>query len=506
MKTRWSRYIVLILLLLTQATWPGQAQKLIQYESGLGRRDPDNSNVWILCKGVVAVHEGMTLHADSAVLNTAQNDFTAFGNVVIDLTDTTFIYGEELYYDGNARLLDIWGDTVALFDGETELYSDMLSFDRTRNTAYFSNWGHAVNRQDTLDCGRGKYDATTKWMHISVDVYLHNQSSRLYTDSLLYETMPKVAHFFGETTIYSDTTMIRSQQGQYYSGQGYALSVKETMVNNGSYSLMCDTLHYYEEKQLCRAIGRVEMHDTVNQLIGYGGYCESDQNQHVSFLTDSALVCYIVSGDTLYVHADTLVVGNNEEKELEYINAYHSVRMYRYDVQSTCDSAYYLRSDSLLTMYGHPVLWYNEYQCTADTMRILHEAGQAKKASLLANCMVAEKLDEIHYNQIKGKNGVLWFAEGEPLYADILGNAQMVYYLTDTDADVGLSLIGVNVGVGSDIRIYFEKRKANRVVVSSTPDMKAYPVTLLPKEEQYMDGFKWRQADRPKNGQSLFGE
>ena len=60
-----------------------QGQKLITYSAGMGSRDPDDGNIWILFQGVTARHEGMTLRSDSAHYNTQENSFTAFNNIVI---------------------------------------------------------------------------------------------------------------------------------------------------------------------------------------------------------------------------------------------------------------------------------------------------------------------------------------------------------------------------------------------------------------------------------------
>ena len=80
------------------------AQKLIQYSAGMGSRDPENGDIWILFRGVTATHEGMRLRSDSAHFNTKENSFESFGNVVITLTDTTTIFGDRLFYDGNSRV------------------------------------------------------------------------------------------------------------------------------------------------------------------------------------------------------------------------------------------------------------------------------------------------------------------------------------------------------------------------------------------------------------------
>ena len=112
-----------LLLLMLLAVLPARAQKLITYEAGMGTRDPNDADTWILYQRVRAEHDGMVLYADSALLNQVRNDLTAFGNVKIVITDTTTIFGDQLFYDGENRVLDIWDDTVRLVDGKTVLKS-----------------------------------------------------------------------------------------------------------------------------------------------------------------------------------------------------------------------------------------------------------------------------------------------------------------------------------------------------------------------------------------------
>ena len=126
--------IILLLSLLGVAT-VARSQKLIEYTSGMGSRDPQQTSVWILYQDVVATHEGMTLYADSAHYDTERNSFTAFRDIVIKLSDTTTIYGDRLFYDGNTRVIDIWADTVVLIDGGNVLKANHLTYERNTSTA-----------------------------------------------------------------------------------------------------------------------------------------------------------------------------------------------------------------------------------------------------------------------------------------------------------------------------------------------------------------------------------
>jgi hypothetical protein len=162
-------------------------------------------------------------------------------------------------------------------------------------------------------------------------------------------------------------------------------------------------------------------------------------------------------------------------------------------------------ADSMLMMYKSPVLWYEHYQCSADTMEMKHDSVGVKQAWLRSNCFAIQQVDIEKFNQLKGRQGVVYFAEGEPLYSDITGNAQMVFYITDSDSSGRTVLVGANVGVGSGIRIYFDTaRTASRVVTFDKPDMKTYPVMKLPQEWRRLQDFQWLSARRPRRPEDVF--
>lgn len=479
---------------------PSWAQKTIEYEAGMGRRDPANPDVWILSRQVMARHENMILYADSAHLDTRRNDVTAFGSVEIVLSDTTFIYGDYLVYDGTYRVVNIWDDTVRFIDGATELRTDHLAYDRGASRASYDRWGVAVNGVDTLESSRGYYFADAKQFYIFDDVQLRDTASWLETDTLLYNTESAKAEFVSPTYIYSDSTILYSETGHYLLRQQVAHSTRASRVLNRHRQLSCDTLHYNERSQTGLASGHVVILDTAAHLTCYGRHGFTDQRRRLSWVTDSALVVYVDSVDTLYVHADTLRVGNGDGERLDWLSASRGVRLFRGDVQAVCDSAYYSAADSLLTLYEQPVVWNEHYQVTSDTLRLRLAGRSVSQAMLLGNVLVAEQLDVLKFNQIKGNNAYVYFRDGEPHFADILGNAQMVYYITEQASDSSVAeLIGVNVGVGSDMRIYFLRRQPDRVVTYGEPDMQTYPPAQLPVDKRYLAGFKWQDDRRPKS-------
>lgn len=495
---------MIILILLSLGATAG-AQKLIEYTSGMGSRDPLRPEVWILYQDVVATHEGMRLEADSAHYDTERNSFTAFRNIVITLTDTTTIYGDRLYYDGNTRVIDIWADTVVLIDGGNRLKANHLTYERNTSTAYYNEWGHGISEDRTLDSRQGEYNSLAKVFYIYNDVHLTDSTMRLITDTLVYTTDDKIAHFRSATHIYSDSSIIYSELGDYNTDTRFASSYSASHVENQGHMIDSDTLYYDEIEEYGRAYGNVKIKDTDNDITCSGRYGETNRRRRFSFVTDSAQVLFVDNGDSLYLHGDTVYLTTDTANQLATVRANYKVKVFRNDAQAMCDSAFYDAHDSTLTLYHDPVIWYEHYQCTSDTIELQHDTSGVKIVYLRTNCFAVEQVDREKFNQLKGRQGVVYFQDGSPTYADIFGNAQMVYYIADEDTIGNMQLIGANVGIGTDMRIYFDTtHAASRVVTYDKPDMQTYPVLELPDDMKQLPDFRWLTARRPRSPEDVF--
>lgn len=481
-----------------------QAQRIITYESGMGTRDPYDANVWILYQGVKAMHEGMVLYCDSATFDTKANTFFAFRSVRMVLSDTTTLYGDEANYNGTTRMAIVSADTVVLVDGETTLRSDCLQYDRNTSTASYFGWGHTTHGSSALDSRKGYYYRDTRDLFLIGEVVLSDSNSRLLTDTLRYNTRTELAEFVSPTRIYSDSGTVYSEQGSFHTGTHQAASYKASEVWNRAHRLTSDTLFYNDKTEVGEAFGHVCIADTANDVACYGHYGTTDQQRHVSWVTDSALVQLVDEGDSLFVHADTLWVFNDDDQQLERIVACRHVRFFRADVQGSCDSLGYVASDSLMTLHYEPVMWYEDYQLTADTIVAYMDSDGVRLMELRGNVFAIEQVDSLRFSQVKGRNANVYCRKSEPLYADILGSARMTYYVLDEERDGTQSILGVNAGVGSDMRIYFEERKPRRVVTYGSPDMKMYPLKQLPEDEKRLPGFKWLDSIRPHSRYEVF--
>ena len=204
------------------------------------------------------------------------------------------------------------------------------------------------------------------------------------------------------------------------------------------------------------------------------------------------------TNDSLYLHADTLL-SEVDTAGTKFIKAYYGVRMYRDDMQGKCDSMSYSLSDSVIRLYYSPVLWYNEYQITAEFIEIQTEHRQPKTMYLYRSSFIVGLEDSTKYNQIKGKNMICHFKNSELYRIDVSGNGQTVYYPKDKE-----EIIGANKAECSNLIIYFKDGEVNTISFLNKPDAILYPLDKAPLNELLLKGFKWMDDIRPLDKEDIF--
>ena len=479
-------------------------QKLISYQAEIGTQSPTNENVWILNRSVIAKHEGMVLYADSALFDRAENSFTAFRNIKIVIDDSIYIYGQQLFYNGNTRIATI-NEKVKLIDGDMILTTNKLEYDRNTNIAHYLTRGVTTKNENVLKSIKGYYHSDTKDFLFNDSVVLTDQSSVIYTDTMLYNTNTEIAFFEGPTHVYSDSSYVYSENGWYNSLTEESETNKNSYLQNKDQNVKADTIFYNRITEFGIARRNVIMTDSTNNIILTGEYAEMNNSKNFSFLTEMATAKFIDDNlDTLFLHADTLYAYTDTTQSFKSMSAYYKVKFYRDDVQGCCDSLYHTIADSLTQMFYNPIIWMEERQFTGDTIDFVSGNEGLKTFRLMNNAFIISKEDSAEFDQVKGTSVFGYCKDGEIDYVDVLGNSESVYYIREEEKDSLKPLIGTNVGKGENMRIHFENREPVKIVTLVEPVMKIYPPQELPFELQYMPGFKWLYDKRPKSKYDIY--
>lgn len=493
----------IVLLLLCFSAGSAWAQSKINFRAE--RLDYDEAvlpGVERFTGNVVFTHGETIGYCDSAYHYTNENIIEGFGdNVRIHINDSVTLYGRYLYYDGDTKMASISRDVV-LRDNTSALYTDSLIYDLNKDMGYYITYGKMINEDKVLSSKQGYYHTKTNEVFLYDDVKLTSDSYTMDCDALKYNTQSEVVYFISRTHLVSDDNVIYTSAGWYNMKTDIANLMKNVVIYNETQNLSGDTIYYDKRNHFGIGHGHVQIIDSVQNYMARGNYIEHHEKGGFSTITDHGELILIENKwDSLHLHSDTIKILIDTLQKPQLIMAYNHTKFYRDDIQGACDSLSYVVTDSLLTMFYNPVIWSDENQLTADT--ILFEFLDStnvridlKKAGFIA----ASLFGETDFNQIKGLNIVGYIKNKKLTEVDVIGNAECLYYILEDDE----SLMGVNSSTTSEMKIMFENNKVKNIIFYNNPSGKILPDDQLDEKDRLLKDFRWLKEYRAQGPQDIF--
>lgn len=481
---------------------PKQKSKVYLLHSDILKKTLDRSDVQVVVGNVIFRHDSLYMYCDSAYYFDQRNSFEAFGNVRMEQGDTLFLYGDHLYYDGMTQIAQMRMN-VRLENRNTTLLTDSLNYDRVYSLGYFFDGGTLMDEQNVLTSEWGEYNTQNKQSVFNYNVKLVNPQFTLTSDTLRYNTASKVANIVGPSDILSDNNHIYSESGYYNTQTGKADLYQRSVLTNDGKQLTGDTLFYDRNEGVGEAFHYMVMTDTVNKNMMTGDYGFYNEKTKYAFATRKAIAIDYSQGDSLFLHADTLMLKTfhlDTDSMFREMRAFHKVRFYRTDVQGVCDSLVFSTKDSCLTMYDNPILWNENQQLIGEKVLIYMNDSTIDWAHIINQALSVEQIDTTKYNQVTGKEMKAFFRGGEMKKVEVIGSVRLVYYPMDSDS----TLIGMNVSETSQLDIYLEQQKLDHMVMSPQSNGTLYPLPQIPKGKDKLDNFVWFDYIRPLNKDDIF--
>ncbi len=458
-----------------------------------------NPDIYALRGNVIFRHDSTFMYADSAYMNSRTNSLEAFDNVRIEQGDTLFITGDYLIYEGNTAMAKL-RDHVRMENNEVTLFTDSFNYDRTKNIGYYFDGGIIIDSLNKLSSIYGQYSPDTKIAYFRKDVKLENSNFILTSDTLKYNTETKIATILGPSVIESDSGSIYSSRGWYNTETEESMLYDRSIVisQDKNKFITADSIFYNRITGYGEAYGNMEVQDTLKKVILTGNFGHFNNKTNYAFVTDSACAIEYSQKDSLFTHADTLMMKTIGENHRE-IKAYHGVRFYRTDLQGVCDSMQFNTRDSLLYLYKEPILWNTNYQITGDTISLSFNDSTIEKAHVINYAFAIEKLDSSYFNQMKGRDLTAYFEEGEISRVDVSGNAETIYYPIDKGA-----FVGRNKTESSFFSITIKNRKPAKIVTWPASQGAILPLPDLTPETKFLKDFVNFDYLRPTDKQDIF--
>ena len=166
-------------------------------------------NVWLH-------QDSVFMYCDSALIEN-RTKLRAYGNVIIQQTDSVACFADSLIYDGNLKVADLYSNAdVILKNGNQKLYAwKTLNYNVGERIGTFKRGGKIINDNTQIFSRSGEYFLKSKEAFFRNKVFIQDKDFTLKTDTLQYNTADKTAIFLAATRINQDSAEIYCERGYY---------------------------------------------------------------------------------------------------------------------------------------------------------------------------------------------------------------------------------------------------------------------------------------------------
>lgn len=514
--------IILIAMLFSQLGIAQEKNILIKDSGAFGDIDevnhPGASILTRSDQGQVHIyHDGIDMFCDKAIFYGKEDFVEAYGNVNMKQGDTINLTSKYVEYSGKTQLAFASGDVV-LTDPQSTITTDTLYFNRANQESYYRTGGKVVrDSSGTITSRIGRYYMNQKKYRFVDSVRLVNPEYELNTKTLDYFSDNGHAYMYGPSTIVGDSSKIYSERGFYNTTNDTGYFVRKSRIDYDNRVIEGDSLYFDRNKNFASATNNIVVTDTINSSIIKGHYAEVYRAKDSVYITKRALAITTQETDSIYMHADTLMVTGKPEHRIT--RGYYNGKVYKSDISAKADSIHAdhktgltqlinlkrLNKGDAFSVARRPILWNLDNQMTGDTIHLKSNPKTEKLDSLIVfnNAFLISKdtISEDAYNQISGKVLIGLFDDKNDIkQVDILKNAESINYSRNDDKE----LIGIEKSKSADILILFEAKEVIELRKITQFEGKLYTEEDLPKNARKLRGFDWRDDERPKSVEDLF--
>ncbi len=301
----------------------------LEYADSLYKLQPawnDTTEKQIVTGNVKFRQGSLWMFCDSAYYYPEINSLDAFGHIRMEQGDTLFVWADQLYYNGDARLAKLTNgpseNKVRLKDPSGELLTDTLDYDVDLETGYYGCGGLLKDDVNTLTSIYGQYNSRTKDAEFFYDVELvnHKDNFSLLSDTLYYNTATHMARIESPTDIYGPNDTIYTSKGWYNTQLGNLEMIhRSTIIHKDSLgratTLEGDSIVYdnatrvsraYQYRDITKLSQPTIITDTANKIILISGFGMYNDSTKEAFATEYPLLKEYSRPDTLYLRADSI--------------------------------------------------------------------------------------------------------------------------------------------------------------------------------------------------------
>lgn len=445
-------------------------------------------------------HDGIEMWCDKAYHYSKEDSIAAFGKVLIKQGDTIKLTSKIANYSGKTQLAFTAGNVV-LTEPKSTLKTDTLYFDKIKQQAYYKNGGVVNHEDNVINSYIGKYNIESQKYQFIGHVDIKNPEYTLRSSQLDFYSNSGLAYMYGKSVIKHKTTTIHCERGYYDTNADLGYFVKNSKIFYNNRIVEGDSLYFNQKTNFASATNNIKITDTINHSVVTGHYAEVYKAKDSVFITKRALVKSLQQNDSIYIHADKLMITGKPEQRV--IRGYKNARLFKSDMNGKCDSIHINQKTGITKLIRNPVIWSGNSQMTGDTIQLINNIKTNKLDSLKVfyNTFIIHKDSIDGFNQVKGKELIGLFNKENKLYnVDINKNAEHIQYSRKDDGE----LIGISKTLSSSINLGFVNNEIEEATYIGSPQGDLTPDSMYPKNARKLRGFNWRGEERILSVEDLF--
>jgi lipopolysaccharide export system protein LptA len=431
------------------------------------------------------------------------------------------------YYYTRSKLF-YFTDSVVITNPDYVIDSDTLRYNTLTEVVYFLGPTTITGDPTRIYCENGWYNTQTDISQFNENARVNNNNQILSADSIYYDNRQGTGKAFMnvEVTDTVENIIIKGNHAWFVREPEQMLVTDKALLiqmsDNDTLFMHADTLRSWLQVNYIDTIPPL-LNDTLDDP-GPGTETEEpstiepetekpeiEKPEIEEPATDRALNVMtgimaasagIFNNDTVPATGPLTDTANSGKEPVDTVRimvAYYGVRFFSNDMQGKCDSMYYNMRDSIIFMFGDPVVWSDESQLTAEFMEIHSKDGEVDQIVMKNSALIVSEEEPEMYNQIRGRDILGYVKEGELYRVNVSGNAETLYYPRDND-----ELIGINKAESASLVIFIKDNKPDRIRFLNKPDATLYPMEELPETDRLLNGFRWLDSIRPISPEDVF--
>jgi lipopolysaccharide export system protein LptA len=371
--------------------------------------------------------------------------------------------------------------------------------------------GNVIITQDTLTIttDEGFYYGNERRAYSDKGVKLNDKKVILTAKVGEYFFNQDEAYFRKDVKLYDTSSTLTSYKLYYYRFEDKAVAVGYVKIVDNLNFIYADSLVHFRKSLETYGFNNVLIKSLENNSFIFGDYLEDFRGKKYSFITKYPLLMQIdttfaftsdsskksdesfytrkdsiLSIDTLLIKAEVMEAFNDSTDKFIASN---TVEIIRGDFSAANDHTIYYRklgkivSSKDSSEAKPPVIWYNTSQMSGDSLTVILNGRQIDKVYLNENSLITSHNEfyPSRYDQITGRNVILFFNESELQKTDVYENVLSIYFMYDLEKPNGLVKAS-----SRDAKISFSEDKVSEVRLYGDPVSEYHPENLIKGKEK----------------------